>query len=225
MTGILTLLELIGTVAFSVSGALVAIGASLDIFGVVFVSCITAVGGGIVRDLLLGIHPPAVFHNFPIVFVAMITAIVVFIVAYWQRNRFHHFKTKTEHINNIFDAIGLAAFSVIGTEVGYTNGFLHNSFVLVAIGMITGIGGGIFRDILTDTTPYVFKKHIYALASIFGSLLYVILRSYSHSVPLASVPAMISVIAIRMLATRYCWELPKISIRAESSEQEETTLQ
>lgn len=212
MTAIIKILEIIGTIAFSVSGALVAIGASLDIFGVVFVGCITAVGGGIIRDVLLGINPPAIFNNFSIFLIAMITCIVVFIIAYINREEFNDFKMKIEHINNFFDAIGLAAFTVIGSEVGYINGFSHNCFIIIAIGMITGVGGGIFRDILTDTTPYVFKKHIYALASIFGSLLYFILRKHFNNVSFVSVLAMFSVIIIRMLATKFCWSLPKIHI-------------
>lgn len=212
MTAIIKILEIIGTIAFSVSGALVATGARLDIFGVVFVGCITAVGGGIIRDVLLGIDPPAIFNNFTIILIAMITCIVVFIIAYINRKEFNDFKMKIEHINNFFDAIGLAAFTVIGAEVGYINGFSHNCFIIIAIGMITGVGGGIFRDILTDTTPYVFKKHIYALASIFGSLLYFILRKHFDNVSFVSVLAMFSVIIIRMLATKFCWSLPKIHI-------------
>lgn len=209
MREIIYILEIIGTVAFSVSGALVAIGSSLDIFGVVFVGCITAVGGGIVRDLLIGNIPPAIFANFHICCLAMIVSVVVFVIAYINRNKFSAFRAKIEIINNIFDALGLAAFSVAGAEVGYTCGFADNGFIIVVIGMITGVGGGIFRDILTDTTPYVFKKHIYALASIFGSVVYFILRKYFDG-SLPSVVSMVLIVAIRMLATKYRWSLPKI---------------
>ena len=215
MIEIIKILEIIGTIAFAVSGALVAIGASLDIFGVVFVGCITAVGGGIARDLLLGINPPAIFNNLPIFLIAMVTTVIVFIIAYIYRKSFNTFRMKIEYINNFFDAIGLAAFTVIGSEVGYINEFSHNGFIIIVIGMITGVGGGIFRDILIDTTPYVFKKHIYALASIFGSLLYFILRKYFIDVSLASVSAMLLVIVIRLLATKYRWSLPKIHIDSD----------
>lgn len=212
MAEIIKILEIIGTIAFSVSGALVAIGASLDIFGVVFVGSITAVGGGIVRDLLLGVNPPSIFENFTIFLIAMLTAVVVFIVAYIKRKSFSRFKTKLEHVNNFFDALGLAAFIVIGSEVGYLNGFSDNGFIIVTIGTLTGVGGGIFRDILTDTTPYVFKKHIYAVASILGSLFYFVGRRFFTSVPIISVSAMLLVIIIRLLATRFRWSLPKIKI-------------
>ncbi len=209
MTEIIHVFEIIGTIAFAISGALVAIGASLDIFGVVFVGCITAVGGGIVRDLLIGNIPPAIFTNFQICSIAMVVSVAVFVISYINRKKFNDFKTKTEYINNIFDALGLAAFSVTGAEMGYIHGFSDNGFIIVAIGMITGVGGGIFRDILTDTTPYVFKKHIYAVASILGSIVYFILRKYFDST-LPSVISMVLIVVIRILATKYRWSLPKI---------------
>lgn len=212
MNEILKLLEIIGTVAFAVSGGLIAISANLDLFGVIFVGCITAFGGGIVRDLLLGIHPPAIFNNLPIFMVALLTGFIVFIVAYINRNRFSAFRVKVEHINNFFDAIGLAAFTVIGSEVGYINGFSDNGFIIIVIGMLTGVGGGIFRDILIDTTPYVFKKHVYAVTSILGSFLYFMLRKYVGNVSFASIAAMATVVFLRLLATKYRWHLPKIGI-------------
>lgn len=209
MTEIIHIFEIIGTIAFSISGALVAIGASLDIFGVVFVGCITAVGGGIVRDLLIGNIPPAIFTNFQICSLAMLVSVTVFVISYINRKKFSDFKTKTEYINNIFDALGLAAFSVTGAEMGYIHGFADNGFIIVVIGMITGVGGGIFRDILTDTTPYVFKKHIYAVASILGSIVYFVLRKYFYST-LPSIISMVLIVIIRILATKYRWSLPKI---------------
>ena len=212
MAEIIKTLEIIGTVAFAISGALVAIGANLDIFGVVFVGCITAIGGGIVRDLLLGITPPMIFTAYHIFLIALTTAVAVFIIAYINKAKFNTFRTKIEHTNNIFDAVGLAAFSVTGAEVGFTHGFSDNALIIIVIGMTTGIGGGIFRDILADTTPYVFKKHIYALASIFGSAIYFVLRHCIEDIQTVSVIAMLSVVTIRLLATKYCWNLPRINI-------------
>lgn len=94
MNEIIKTLEIIGTVAFALSGALVAISAHLDIFGVVFVGCITAFGGGIVRDLLLGINPPAIFNNFSIFLIAVFTSMAVFLVAYLNRKSFRAFREK-----------------------------------------------------------------------------------------------------------------------------------
>lgn len=210
MTDFMKIMEIVGTVAFAVSGALVAIGANLDLFGVVFVACITAVGGGILRDMLLGIHPPFIFINYHFCLLAIAVAIVVFVVACFKRKEFSQFRLKIESINNIFDAFGLAAFTVTGSEVAYAAGYGDNLFIVVVIGMLTAVGGGIFRDILTNSTPYVFKKHIYALASILGSILYYLCRNCSMAESwIVSLPVVL-VIAIRLLATKYRWSLPKI---------------
>ncbi len=212
MTEFITILEIIGTIAFSVSGALISCGAGLDIFGVVFVGCITAFGGGMLRDILLGNSPPLIFSNHIIFIVAVLSSIVVFVAAYVNKEKFNLFRSKIECVNNYFDAVGLAAFSVTGAEVGFVGGYSDNILVIVVVGMITGVGGGIIRDILIDTTPYVFKKHVYALASVFGSLLYYFLRRFFDDVSLASAFAMFSVIIIRILATKYCWRLPKVVV-------------
>ena len=210
MTEIIGVMEIIGTIAFALSGALVAIGSMLDIFGVVFLACITAFGGGMVRDILLGINPPAIFSDFRIFLVAIIIAVLTFVIAYIFKVKFNLFKKKIEVINNVFDAIGLSAFVVIGSEIACRNGFLDNGFVVVFCGMITGVGGGIFRDVLIDTTPYVFKKHIYAVAAIVGGITYFVLRKYTQNIELASLLSMLLIFAIRMLATKYRWSLPKI---------------
>ena len=212
MTEIIKVMEIIGTIAFALSGSLVAISSGLDVFGVVFLSCITAFGGGIVRDILLGINPPAIFSSFSIFMLSVFIAVLTFVIAYIFRDVFNDLKKKIEYINNIFDAIGLSAFVVMGSEVCCSNGFIDNGFLVVSSGMLTGIGGGIFRDVLIDTTPYVFKKHIYAMAAILGSITYFIIRKYFQDVQMASIVSMCLVFAIRMFATRYRWSLPKIKI-------------
>lgn len=211
----LLVLEIIGTVAFAVSGAFVAIKARLDVFGVLFIGCITAVGGGITRDLLIGETPPAIFSNLYILFVAALTSAAVFVIAYVKRKNFDALQKKIEPINNVFDAVGLAAFSVMGTEIAFVQGLSDNVLLSIVLGMLTGVGGGIFRDILTDTTPYIFKKHVYALASIGGATLYYVLRRFVDGTLLASVAGMSFVILIRMLATKYRWSLPKVHLDDE----------
>ena len=215
MSELITVLEYIGTVAFALSGALVAMGAGLDIFGVLFVGMITAVGGGITRDLLLGIHPPTIFINYHICLIAIAVSIIIFIIAYTHKRKFLEMRHKIEHVNNFFDALGLAAFSVTGAEVAFTHNFADNVFIVVVVGMITGVGGGVLRDVIINTTPYVFKKHIYALASIFGSLLYYILRTTLDNGIVVSFVPMVSVVIIRMLAAKYRWSLPKVKFDKE----------
>lgn len=204
------LLEILGTVAFAVSGALVAIGAGLDIFGVVFVGAVTAVGGGILRDLILGSTPPLAFVDPTFCFIAILCSLAVFVIAYFNRKRFGTLRLKIEAINNFFDAIGLAAFTVTGSELAYTGGFSDSLFGVMMLGMITGVGGGMFRDILVDTTPYVLKKRIYAIASLIGSLLYYVLTVWWHRQALSLVAAMVAVVTIRLLATWFHWDLPHI---------------
>lgn len=210
---ILFALEIIGTVAFAVSGAFVAIKARFDIFGVLVIGCITAVGGGITRDMLIGATPPAIFSKIYIVGIACLASLIVFIVAYIKRKKFDEIRERIEHINNIFDAIGLAAFTVMGTEIAFTNGISENVFLSITIGVLTGVGGGVLRDILTETPPYIFKKHVYALASISGAILYYLVRIWVNDTILPSIVAMIFIIGIRLLATKYRWDLPKIKLQ------------
>lgn len=209
---IMIFMEIIGTIAFAVSGALIAISSSLDLFGVIFIGCTTAVGGGIMRDILIGKNPPAIFNNTEILLIAALTALVVFIIAYINADHFRTFKEKIEKINNVFDAVGLAAFSVTGTEAAFLSGCGDKFTFSVLMGMLTGVGGGIIRDVLVTKAPYVLKKHIYALASILGSILYYLVRVYTDNTVMGTVVAMILVFSIRMLATKYLWKLPKIKV-------------
>lgn len=209
---ILLILEIIGTISFAISGAVVAIKVKFDIFGVAFIGVITAMGGGIIRDILIGRYPPAVFSNFYIFLIAVISTIITFIIIYKNKSHFNMFEGIMEYINNFFDAVGLAAFSVMGTEVAFVFAFSDNMFLAVTLGVLTGTGGGVLRDILTDTTPYIFKKHIYAIASILGSCLYYVLRMNFNNLAVISAVSMFLIVAIRMLATKYHWSLPKIEL-------------
>lgn len=212
---ILLILEIIGTVAFSVSGAFVAIKAKLDLFGVVFIGCITAVGGGILRDILIGAVPPAIFSNLHIVLVAVGASLIAFLLAYLSKKHFDDIVVRIERVGNLFDAIGLAAFSVMGTEVAFTHGLSDNIALTILLGMLTGVGGGMIRDVLTNTTPYIFKKHIYALASIGGALVYYFAKEWIMVEILPSIIAMAFVITIRLLAAKYRWSLPKVHLNEE----------
>lgn len=210
-TTIIYIMELIGTIAFAISGALIAVRRSLDLFGVVLVGCITSVGGGIMRDLFLGKLPPNIFSNVIVLIIAAITAIVVFVISYFNANKFESFEKRIESINNFFDAVGLAAFSAIGTEMACELGFSDMAIFSISMGLLTGIGGGIIRDILVDSTPYVLKKHIYALASIIGSTIYYIIRINGNKI-VALIVSIPIIVIIRLLAAKYHWKLPKINL-------------
>ena len=169
---LLQILEIVGTVAFAVSGAFVSIKAGLDLFGILFVGCISAVGGGIMRDCLIGRTPPAIFSNVHILLIAALSALCVFLFAYFYRKKFDNWKERVEQVNNVFDAFGLAAFAVMGTEIGFMYGLSANGVLTVTLGLLTAVGGGVLRDVLTASTPYIFKKHVYAIAALVGGILY-----------------------------------------------------
>ena len=208
---IITVMEIIGTVSFAISGSIIAARYGLDLFGVVLIGCVTAVCGGMIRDVLLGQFPPAIFSNAPVLAVAAVTSLAVFIISYFNAGKFDKLKKNIENINILFDAIGLAAFSVMGIEVSFNSGHGDNVLLTVSMGVITGIGGGIARDILVDKIPYVLKKHIYALASIAGSFIYYFFRHAENKAAglLVAIPVMI---IIRLLAAKYHWKLPRIKI-------------
>ncbi len=208
---LILVMELIGTVAFAVSGALVAIAGSLDLFGVIFVGCVTAVGGGILRDVLMGRFPPGIFANTPMLALAALTAILVFTVSRFKRRSFGDFKKRLDQINNYFDAVGLAVFTVIGVEKAETAGFGGWFVFDVCMGLLTGIGGGILRDIFVDRTPSVLQKQVYAVASIIGAVAYFVCKAYLER-PLAVLISVTIMILLRLLATRFRWQLPRIDL-------------
>lgn len=204
------LTELIGTVAFSVSGAIHAIGKKLDLLGVVVLGCLTALGGGVLRDLLLGQIPPRAFSNFEYLTVAALSALTVFIAARFFKNGYRSHLTQLEQINNIFDAVGLGTFSVVGVQIAIETGHGSNLFFCIFLGVTTGCGGGILRDLMCAKVPGVLTKHIYALASAAGSALYWCLHLLHLPELVAVLCGIGAVITIRMLATVFRWSLPKL---------------
>ncbi|MBO5737260.1 MAG: trimeric intracellular cation channel family protein [Clostridia bacterium] len=214
-----------GTISFAVSGAFVAIKAKFDIFGVLVIGCITAFGGGIMRDILIGKFPPTIFSRAYLVLIACASALIVFLVSYKQCKKFDGLRDKIEHINNIFDAIGLSAFVVMSTELAFTYGFKDNVFFSLVLGVLPAVGGGVLRDILTETPPYIFTKHIYALAALGGAILYYVIRLGVENTILPSAVGMIFVFGIRMLATKYHWKLPKVHLEEANESEKIDTLE
>lgn len=198
----------IGIIAFAVSGAMVAIKKHTDPFGVVFLAVITATGGGMIRDILLGIQPPVIFIDFSYVIYASITALIVFFVAYINKDLYRSKTTLIDSINNIFDALGLGVFVVMGTQTAIDYGFSQNIFFTITTGVITGIGGGFLRDITVGEIPFVLRKHIYVLAALTGSLIFYIMYVNSISYTVSAFSAAGITFAIRMLATHFKWNLP-----------------
>ena len=140
--------EWIGTAAFAVSGAMVAIDKRTDIFGVILLAVITALGGGTLRDVLIGYVPPRMFSNFHYVLLATLCAVTVFMLARIYKDQFVRKEPLIEQINNVFDAIGLGVFAVSGARIGMEAGFESNIFLVTFLGMTTAVGGGMLRDVL-----------------------------------------------------------------------------
>lgn len=202
--------EIIGTIAFAISGAMIAAKKRMDLFGVLFLGGVTALGGGTIRDVLLGHFPPNMFYSFEFLLIAALSALMIFILAYRYHEKYVANEERMNQINNVLDAIGLAAFVVTGTQAAITAGYPDNPFLCVFLGTTTGVGGGVLRDMMCQETPGILRKHVYAVAAIIGGLVYYLLCRFVEETTLATVCSMVVTITIRMLATRFRWSLPKI---------------
>ena len=203
---ILFVLEIIGTIAFAVSGAVVGIQKKMDIFGVCILGLTAAVGGGILRDLILNITPPAAFRTPAFAVTAILVSILLFIPA--VRNMFEHGRKIYDAMILFMDSIGLGLFTVVGVQVASAAMPEPNLFLTTFVGVLTGVGGGILRDVFAGNTPYIFIKHFYACASIIGAWTCALLWPHTGSVPAMIAGATVTVV-LRLLAARFRWSLPK----------------
>lgn len=204
------IIELIGIIAFAISGAIVAIKKNFDLFGIIVLGVITAVGGGALRDIILGITPPTMFRNSLYVFVAFLTSCVSFAAAAVAAVKFKKNKNFFKDVVNFFDAIGLGIFAVTGTNTAIVNGYENNAFLAIFVGVITGIGGGMLRDILAGKVPFVMHKDIYASAAIVGASLYYYMYSNGVNAFISVTSTILITILIRVLASFYHLGLPKL---------------
>ena len=209
------IMEVLGTIAFAASGAMVGIRKRMDIFGVCVLGFVTAVGGGMVRDVILGVIPPNVFRNPSYALIAVITSLIVFVAVYVKRDVLDgSFKMIYDKVMLVMDTIGLAIFTVVGVNIGIQQGYIEKIFLLTFVGTITGVGGGLMRDVMAGEPPYIFVKHIYASASVVGSIVCV----YMYRV-LGAVESMVIagtvILVIRYLAAKFHWNLPHIEFEKE----------
>ena len=207
---LLFLMELIGTIAFAASGVMVGIRKNMDLFGVCVLGTVTAVGGGTIRDIVLCQIPSALLE--PIyVETSVITALLIFGFLYFKADknaaRFHN---SYDRVMQLMDAIGLGIFTAVGVMTGIKQGYTDNTFLLAFLGTVTGVGGGLLRDMMAGNPPYIFVKHIYACASIVGAVVCVYMNRFVGNVE-AMMVACFVVILIRYLAAHYRWNLPRLS--------------
>ncbi|MBE6633679.1 MAG: trimeric intracellular cation channel family protein [Ruminococcaceae bacterium] len=207
MDTILFFLELLGVVAFALSGAMLAIRKGMDILGVCVMGATTAVGGGILRDLMLGITPPSTLLNPTYALIAIGVSLFVFL-PFAQRFLVGRSHKIYEWFVLIADSIGLGIFSVMGVGICYDS--YPNASILMAtfLGVITGVGGGVLRDVMSQSKPYILVKHFYACASIIGALLCALLRPWLGVLPAAAIGSAV-IFGLRILAAIFRWELPK----------------
>jgi len=201
----ISLMEMIGTVAFAVSGALVAVEKELDYYGIAFLAIITAVGGGIMRDTIINVDLPVALANPLYVIVSIMAAALVII--------FYKKIVKYKNIVMFFDAIGLAAFTAIGAEAAVHND-VYMPFVVIALAILTGTGGGILRDVFAREIPFVFRKEVYAVASIIGALAFMIAYYYVGK-HLAMYICFAITLTIRLIAIKMNWHLSRVKIKDE----------
>lgn len=202
----LIVIELVGTAAFAVSGALTGVKKEMDVLGVVILGLVTAVGGGFLRDLTLGITPPGTFQDPTCALVAIAVSLLVFVVCCWPK--LQHGQRIFEKSLLFMDSIGLGIFTVNGILIALDCSAGYRKMLLIFVGVLTGVGGGVLRDILAGDRPYIFIKHIYACASVFGAAAYLFSRGFLAPVQAVCLSICVTV-AIRLLSSHYNWNLPK----------------
>ena len=205
------IIEIIGTIAFASSGAMVGIKKQMDLLGVCVLGMTTAVGGGMIRDLILGVNPPVMFQNPTYALIAIAFSLLVFFGMYFFQNRLTHNKVQEvyDKLMMIFDSLGLGLFTVVGVTTAVNIGYETTGFLQIFVGVLTGVGGGVLRDIMAGNTPYIFVKHVYASASIIGAMVCVFVNMKFSELTAMLVGAAV-VFFIRILAAYYKWNLPRI---------------
>ena len=198
----ISLMELIGTVAFAVSGALVAIEKKFDIYGVTFLAIITAVGGGIIRDIIINLPLPVALADPIYVLICIATAAVVICFYKWVK--------KVNGLIVVFDAVGLAAFTAIGAKAALSND-VYTPFVVITLALLTGTGGGVLRDLFAREIPFVFRKEVYATACIIGALAFLMAYPYT-GVNGAMYICFGVTLAIRLICVKFNWNLATVRI-------------
>ncbi len=200
------ILELAGTAAFAVSGAMLALKKNMDVFGVCVMGLTTACGGGVIRDVLLGVLPPVMFRAPVYALTAIGVSVVVFLPS--VRRALTADSRAYAAIILLADSAGLGIFACAGVAAAVNAGYGDNFFFSVFLGAVTGVGGGVLRDVMAGMPPYIFVKHVYAVAAILGAMLCAALW-----VPAGRTAAMLSgsalIFLLRLLAAHFRWSLPR----------------
>lgn len=203
LVDVIYILDIIGVIACAVAGTILAMKKNFDFFGCVLASMVNAIGGGIVRDVILDRHPLFWTLDLSYLYVITITSLLV--------QLFINYSHKIDGMLKFFDAIGLAAFSVIGFNVAQSMGASPTICILLAV--LTSIAGGIMRDMICNELPLVLQKEIYISASIIGSCVHLLMQSLHIVSAVADVTMLVIIFVVRMLAIRFDWHLPTLGGR------------
>ncbi|WP_276500565.1 trimeric intracellular cation channel family protein [Terrimonas pollutisoli] len=206
-TNFLYIIDILGTFAFAVAGAFSAMEKRLDPFGVLVLSFVTAIGGGTLRDILIG--------NLPVGWLRNETATIVIFASSIAAMFFSRYLRQFTTTLFVFDALGLGLFTIIGLEIAIEKDF--GMGICIAIGTITACFGGVTRDVLLNNVPLLFRKEIYAMACIAGGLLYFLLKYLNVDGDLARIICIIAIFTIRVLAFRFKLSLPAFYIEKNKS--------
>ena len=200
MTLIYTI-DILGTFAFAISGALVASDKKFDLFGVLIIAFVTAVGGGMLRDILINAHPINWIGDLNYLWTIFLAVFLTFL-----------FKSKIAYLSKtlfLFDTIGISVFTLLGIQKGLTIN-LHPMIALI-MGMVSAVFGGVLRDVLTNKVPLIFEKEIYASACLAGGISYLVLTFLETPKDINFIVSASVIIIIRLISVKYSLELPKIN--------------
>ena len=221
----LIIIQCIGAISFTISATIYAIHKRADIIGAIVFSLLTCFGGGLIRDIAIGNALPSILSD-KVLIATAILSMVVSIICYHLGfiKRISRFADRHQHsfLIEFTDSLGLASYVISGLEIAREAG--HDGFVvLVFAGCITGVGGGILRDICSAEIPAVFRKHIYLIPVVIASVFFTI--TYKHmSEVLCVIITMLIIIVIRMLAFKLKWNLPIPKSEEEKKEEKELQL-
>lgn len=199
--------EIMGIVAFAVSGALTGIQKRLDVFGVLVLAITTAIGGGILRDVIIGNTPPLTFRDPTFFIISSVATIGVFFTYRWL----DRFKNTIQ----IFDAIGLGAFTATSANLALQHN-LDSLFIVTTVAVITGIGGGVMRDVFVKEIPYVFRQEVYAITTIVGAMIFYYSQMYlSGNIPLYLCFSFTA--GLRLCCIKYGWNFPVLGLDSDKA--------
>jgi uncharacterized membrane protein YeiH len=197
-------LQLVGAAVFAMSGALAAARRGMDPFGVIVIAIVTAIGGGTIRDLLLDRHPVFWIEDPSHLVVSIVAAVFTLVYARARRPPTHSLA--------IADALGLALFTIVGAQIAEQE--VRNPILIVLMGAMTGVAGGVIRDVLSAEIPLIFRKgELYATPAVAGAALFVLLDGMGISRPAPALTAMTAIVGLRLAAILWGWHLPIVPMR------------